>query len=69
MEASICADAERIGSKLEVTEALGTCRAFGDRVVPAIDIAENMLFRAQAAGSLAIDMRQGIAVPFQGIGW
>jgi len=68
IQAQICADAQRVGSKLPLAEALGARDAFGDGVVQTIDVKENMFLRAQTAGPPAIDMRQGIAVPFQGIG-
>ena len=61
------ANAEWFGNKFALPEALATCSALGDAVVPAIHVQENMHFRAQMARPAAIDMRHTIAVRLDGL--
>src|SRR5262245_47848249 len=61
MQALVRAAAERISAKFRLPEAPGTRGALGNRVIPAIDVEENLLFGAQTPRFSAVDMGHGIA--------
>src|SRR5215831_20505074 len=62
-QALVRAAAKGVRTKFLLPEALGARSALGNRVIPAIDIEENMLFGAQTARSSAVDM--GHAIPYR----
>jgi len=61
MAAPICAAVEGVRAKFLLPKALGTPGALGDGVVPTINIEEDILFGAQTARSLAVNMGHAIA--------
>jgi len=67
MTAPVCAAIEGVRAKFLLPKSLGAPGAFCDGVVPTINIEENMLFAAQTARSLAVNMGHPVADEFNGI--
>jgi len=67
MAAPVCAAVEGVCAKFRLPKALGAPGAFCDGVVPTIDIEEDMLFGAQTARSLAVNMGHPVADGLNGI--
>jgi len=67
MTTPVCAAAEGVRAKFLLPKALGAPDAFCDGVIPTIHIEENMLFRAQTARSLGVNMGHAITDELNGI--